>query len=173
MNRDEKAALVEDLSDKLKKAELAVVTEYKGLNVASLESLRRELKNNNAELKVIKNTLLSRAVSGSVYESLKDHLKGTTAVAVAYDDPVAVAKAVTEFNKEYSELNIKGAIVSDGNSLTPEDLKALAKVPPRDVLLAQLMSVMQAVPTGFVRVLQGVPQKFVYALQGIQDSKEQ
>lgn len=173
MNRDEKAAFVEDLSDKLKKAELAVVTEYKGLNVVSLESLRRELKKNNAELKVVKNTLLSRAVSGTDYESLKEHLQGTTAVAVGYDDPVAVAKAVTEFNKEHLELNIKGATNSDGNPLTPDDLKALAKVPPRDVLLAQLMSVMQAVPTGFVRVLQGVPQKFVYALQGIQDSKEQ
>ncbi|MFP3982858.1 MAG: 50S ribosomal protein L10 [Desulfurivibrionaceae bacterium] len=173
MNRDEKAALVEDLSDKLKKAELAVVTEYKGLNVASLETLRRELKKNNAEFKVVKNTLLSRAVSDSAYEPLKEHLQGTTAVTVAYDDPVAVAKVLTDFNKDFSQLEIKGATVSDGNFLTLDDLTAMAKLPPRDVLLAQLMSVMQAVPTGFVRVLQGVPQKFVYALQAIQDSKEQ
>ncbi|MFO7761631.1 MAG: 50S ribosomal protein L10 [Desulfobia sp.] len=173
MNRDEKAVLVEKLNDKFKKAQLAVLTEYKGLNVFSLEKLRRELKKNNAELKVVKNTLLSRAVDGSVYESLQGHLKGATALTLVYDDPVNVAKVLTEFNKDHSELSIKGATVSDGNTLTPDDLEAMAKLPSREIMLAQLMSVMQAVPTGFVRVLQGVPQKFVYALQAIKDSKEQ
>lgn len=173
MNRDEKAALVDDLKDKFEKAQLAVVTEYKGLNVISLEKLRRELKDNNAEFKVVKNSLLSRAVDGSAYEPLREHLKGTTALAVGYEDPVTVAKVLKEFNKDHSALDIKGGSFSDGNTLTPDDLNTLAKLPSREVLLAQLMSVMQAVPTGFVRVLQGVPQKFVYALQAIQDNKEQ
>ncbi len=173
MNRDEKAVLVEGLNGRFEKARFAVVTEYKGLNVLALEKLRRELHKNNAEFKVVKNTLLNRAVDGSPYEILREHLKGTTALVMAYEDSVAVAKVLVDFNKDHSGLNIKGASFNDGSSITPDDLKALAKLPTREVLLAQFMFVMLAVPTGFVRVLNGVPQKFVYALQAIYDSKGQ
>ncbi len=172
MNRDQKASVVAELHDKFAKATIAVATEYRGLSVPIFQQVRRELRNSNAEIRVAKNTLLRRAVEGTQYEGLREHFQGTTAVAVSYDDPVPAAKVLTEFAKEHSGLTIKGAVLN-GKSLTLEDLTALAKLPSREVLLGQLLSVMQGVPAGFVRVLAGVPRKVLYLLQAVKDQKEQ
>ena len=172
MNRDEKATIVQELSDKFAKAKLAVVTDYRGLTVPALEGLRHDLKKNSAEIRVAKNTLLRRAIQGTPFEAMDDHLKGTTAITVSEDDPVSPAKVLVKFSKDNPQLGIKTAIL-DGQVLTADELIALSKLPSKDELLAQLLSVMQAVPTGFVRVLNGVPQKMVYLLQGLKDKKEQ
>lgn len=172
MNREDKASVVAELSDKFAKATFAVATDYRGLKVPVFQEVRKELKKNNAEIRVAKNTLLRIAVEGTPYEPLKDHFTGTTAVTVSYDDPVAPAKILVDFGKNHPELAIKAAVLN-GQSLTEEDLKALAKLPSKEILLAQLMSVMLAVPTGFVRVLNAVPGKMVYLLQALKDQKEQ
>ena len=172
MNREDKAAIVADLSSKFEKAQIAIVTDYRGLTVSALEGLRRELKKSNSELRIAKNTLLKRAVQGTSFEGLQDFLKGTTALTVSYDDPVAPAKALTEFAKENPQLEIRTAVL-DGKVLSADDLKALSSLPSKEVLLAQALSVMNAVPTSFVRVLNAVPSSFVYTLQAIKDKKEQ
>ncbi len=172
MNREEKASVVEELQGKLSQAKLAVVADYQGLTVSVFEELRRELKKNDAEVRVAKNTLLRRAVQGTPLEVLDSHFAGATAIAVSYSDPVASAKVVTNFVKDHPEFEIRSASL-DGKLLSTDDLVALSKLPSKEVLLAQLLSVMQAVPTGFVRVLNGVPQKMVYLLQALKDSKEQ
>ena len=172
MNREEKASFVEELQGKLSQANLAIVADYKGLKVSAFEELRRELKKSDSEVRVAKNTLLRRAVHGTDLELLTPHLTGATAVTVSYADPVASAKAVTNFVKDHPEFEIRSAVL-DGNELSVSDLVALSKLPSKEVLLSQLLSVMQAVPTGFVRVLNGVPQKMVFLLQAVSDSKNQ
>lgn len=171
MNREDKQAIVADLSGKFAKAKIAVVSDYRGLTVSTLEQLRRELKKNNAEIRVAKNTLLRRAVQDTPFEGMQEHLTGTTAVTVSYDDPVAPAKILTDFAKDHPQLEIKTAVL-EGKTLSFDDLKALSSLPSKEVLLAQVMSVMLAVPTSFVRVINAVPQGFVNVLQALQEKKE-
>ncbi|WP_457597145.1 50S ribosomal protein L10 [Hydrogenimonas sp.] len=171
MNREEKAAQVKDLNEILSKAKFAVVADYSGLKVTEFEKLRRELRKNNAQIRVAKNTLLRRAVVSTDYEALTDHFSGTTAIAVSFEEPVGLAKAIAEFAKEYETFEIRTAGL-DGTVLSADDVLALSKLPGKDELRAKLLGTMAAVPTGLVRVLNGVPQKLVYALQAIKDQKE-
>ncbi len=172
MNRDEKAAIVEELSGKFANAKLAVVTDYRGLTVKSFQELRSELRKSSAEVKVAKNTLLKRAIQDTPFAALEGALQGTSAVTVTDTDPVAPAKILVKFNKDNPQLAIKTAIL-DGKVLTADDLIALSKLPGREELLAKLLFVMQAVPTNFVQVLSGVPRKALYLLQAIKEQKEQ
>ncbi|MBI5557387.1 MAG: 50S ribosomal protein L10 [Deltaproteobacteria bacterium] len=172
MNRDEKAAVVADLTDKFARAKIAIVSDYRGLPVSSFEQLRRELKKNNAEIRVAKNTLLRRAIQGTPFAPMDAQLEGTTAITVSYADPVAPAKILTEFAKDHPQLQIRSGVL-DGKALTADDLKALSTLPSREVMLSILLSVMQAVPTSFVRVLNAVPLSFLYTLQALKEKKEQ
>lgn len=171
MNRDEKASMVSDLNESFSRAKFAVVTDYRGLKVTELEKLRRNLRQCDARFRIAKNTLLRLAVKGTGYEALTEFLTGTTAVAVGFEDPVASAKALSKFAKEYKALNIRSAVL-DGSVLSADDVVALSMLPGQDVLRAQLLGTMAAVPTGLVRVLNAVPQSFVYTLQAIKEQKE-
>ncbi|MDF1613449.1 50S ribosomal protein L10 [Desulfurivibrio dismutans] len=171
MKREEKAGVVQELSDRFATAKLAVLADYRGLTVSSMQQLRRELRDSSAELKVAKNTLLGRAIQGTPFEPLSGHLQGNTALTLS-EDPVAPAKVLVKFAKDNPKLVIKTAVL-DGRELRPEDLTALSKLPGINELRAQFLGLLQAVPTGFVRVLNGVPQKAVYLLQAIKEQKEQ
>ena len=172
MNREEKATMVDELSGRFAKAKIAVATDYRGLTVPAFQELRRELRKSNSEVRVAKNTLLRGAVEDTPFEAMTEHFTGTTAITFSYEDPVSPAKAIVGFLKDHPELAIKGAVM-EGKTLSSEDLIALSKLLSKEVLLAQLLSAMQAVPTGFVRVLNGVPSKMVYLLQAIKEKKEQ
>lgn len=172
MNREEKVAEVAELSDKFAKAKIAIVADYRGLTVPVLQELRHNLRRNDAEFRVAKNTLLIRAVEETGFKGLQDHFVGTTAVAVSYGDPVTPAKIISDFCKDHSELKIRTGLL-DGKLLSTEDIIALSKLPSKEVLLSQMLSVMNAVPTGLVQVLSGVPRTFLYALQAIKEQKEQ
>lgn len=170
MNREEKVSVVEDLSEKFAKASIAVVSDYRGLTVYELEQLRIALKKCDSEFKVAKNTLLRKATYSTLYAPLSNHFKGTTAVALSYGDPVSPAKVLVDFAKVHEKLIIRIGVL-EGKVLTLTDLTALSTLPSKDHLLGQLLSVMQALPTSFVRVLNAVPQKLVYALQAINEIK--
>ena len=172
MNRDDKATIVEELNGKFAKAKIAIVSDYQGMPVPVLEGLRCELKKNNAEIRVAKNTLLRRAVEGTEFESIVESCKGTTAVTMSYEDPVAPAKVVVDFAKDNPQLVIRAACM-DGQDLSVDDLVALSKLPSREALLASLLSVMNGVPTSFVRLLNGVPCKMLYALNAVGEQKGQ
>jgi len=172
LNREEKVSVVEELSDKFAKASIAVVSDYRGLTVSEFEQLRIALKKCDSEVKVAKNTLLRKATQSTSFAPLSDHFKGTTAVALSYGDPVSPAKVIVEFAKGHEKLSIRIAVL-DGKVLSLADLTALSTLPSKDVLLGQLLSVMQAVPTSFVRLLNAIPQKLVYAMQAIKEKKEQ
>jgi large subunit ribosomal protein L10 len=168
---NQKKELVEELREKFKASKIVLLTDFTGLNVVRLNDLRRKLKAAGITYKVVKNTLLIRAAENTDMAGLKDYFTGPTAIAMGFEDPVSPAKILTEFAKENEKLKIRAASLG-GKVLDAEAIKGLSALPSREVLLGQLLSVMNAVPTSFVRVLHNVPQKLVYALQAIKDQKE-
>lgn len=168
---EEKKELVNDLKEKLSRSKILIATDYKGMNVEAITDLRKKLRESGVEYRVVKNTLLVRATEGTDFAVIKNLFKGPTAVAFSYDDPVAPAKVLTEFAKQNEKLEIKGAAL-DGRALDVNAIKALSSLPPKEILLAQMLGALNAVPTGFVRVLSAVPQSLLYVLQAIRDKKE-
>ena len=171
MKLEEKKAIVDELKERLERTQVAILTDYKGLDVAAINDLRRKLREENIEYQVVKNTLLLRAAEGTDAELMKDHFKGPSAVALSYEDPVAPAKVLTQFAKDNAALEIKAGVM-DGKLLELTDLKALADLPSREVLLGQLVGVMNNVPTSFVRVVAEVPRQMLNVLNAIKDQKE-
>jgi large subunit ribosomal protein L10 len=166
-----KQQIIEDLHARFAKSATIVVTDYKGLNVAAMNDLRGKLRESNIEYRVVKNTLLIRAAEDTEIELIKDHFKGPSAVAISYDDPVAPAKVLTQFAKDNDKLEIKVGVLN-GKVLDVKAIQALATLPPREVLLAQFLSALNAVPTSFVRALAEVPRGLVNVLAAIKDQKE-
>ncbi len=172
MNRDEKAAIVAELNESFSRAKFSVVADYCGLTVSDLEKIRRDLRETSSEIRIAKNTLLRLAVTDTSCESLTDDFTGTTAIVVSYDDPVAPAKVLAKCAEDFDKFQLRSAVL-EGEKITVDDLVALSKLPSKEVLLGQLLSVMNGVPTAFVRVLSAVPQKLLYGLQAVKDQKEQ
>jgi large subunit ribosomal protein L10 len=171
LDRRTKEQIVSELQEKLKRAKMGVLTSFNAMNVEKMEALRNALRKNDAELKVVKNTLLGIASRETGFSVLADHFKWPVAVVLSYKDPVAPTKALIEFAKKNPELEIKVGVL-DGKLLTKSDLTALAELPSREVLLGKLVSVMAAVPTSFVTVLSGVPRSFVQVLNAYCDKKK-
>ena len=158
------------LQEKLKQANLGVLTSFNAMKVEKMEALRNALRKNDAELKVVKNTLLNIAAKETDFQILAEHFKWPVAVVLSYKDPVAPTKALIDFAKKNPELEIKVGII-DGKVLSKADIEALAELPSREVLLGKLVSVMAAVPTSFVSVLSGVQRSFVQVLGAYCDKK--
>ena len=138
-----KAALVEEVTEKFKAAASVVIVDYRGLTVDEVTRLRKQLRDANVEMKVIKNSILSRAAQAAGLEGLDEVFTGPTAVAFSNDDVVAPAKIIDEFAKDAKALEIKGGII-EGKVSTLEEIIALAKLPNREGLLSMLLSVLQA-----------------------------
>jgi large subunit ribosomal protein L10 len=166
-----KQQITEDLHDRFARSAIIVVTDYNGLDVASINDLRRKLREAGIEYQVVKNTLLVRAAEDTEAALIKDYFKGPSAVAISYEDPVAPAKVLTQFAKDNNKLEIKVGVLN-GKVLDAQSIKALASLPSREVLLAQLLSTLNAVPTSFVRVLAEVPRSLLNVLTAIKDQKE-
>ena len=170
MDRRTKEQIVSELQGKLKEAKLGVLTSFSGMNVTKMEALRTALRKSNAELKVVKNTLLGIASKETDFSILADHFKWPVAVVLSHKDPVGPTKVLIDFAKKNPELEIKIGVL-DGKLLTKSDISALAELPSRDVLLGKLVSVMAAVPTSFVTVLSAVPRSFVQVLNAYCEKK--
>jgi large subunit ribosomal protein L10 len=171
MNLDKKKEIVAELHEKFLKSQVVFVTDYKGLKVSDLTDLRRKLRDGNSEYRVVKNSLLVRASENTPIAVIKEQFKGTTAIAMTGKNPVDPAKILSDFAKTNDKLKIRAAAL-DGKFLDFNGVKALAALPSREVLLSQLLSVMNGVPTAFVRVLNGVPQKMMNLLNAIKEKKE-
>lgn len=171
MDRRTKEQVVSELQVKLKEANLGILTSFSKMNVEKMETLRKALRKSNAELKVVKNTLLNIAAKDTAFSILADHFKWPIAIVLSYKDPVEPTKALIDFAKKNPELEIKiGAL--DGKILDKSDITSLAELPSREVLLGKLVSVMAAVPTSLVTVLSGVPRNFVQVLNAYCDKKQ-
>ena len=168
--RPDKIATVDELKAKVDSTSTAVVTEYRGLTVAEISSLRRRLRSLGADYKVFKNTLVLRAIAGTAVESIGEYLQGPTAIAFVDGDVSAVAKALRDFARESPKLIVKGGVV-DGKSLSFKDLTALADLPSRDVLLAQFAGLLASPLRSMAGLLKAVPQNFAYGLSALLESK--
>ncbi|HHW92757.1 MAG TPA: 50S ribosomal protein L10 [Firmicutes bacterium] len=171
MARPEKEAMVAELKEKLDQARAAIITDYRGLNVAALTELRRRMREQGLEYKVVKNTLTRFAARELGLDDLEPYLEGPTAIAFSYEDPVAPAKVIMGFAKEHKQLGIKAGLLR-GKVIRPEGVKELADLPPREILLAQVLGGLQAPIAGLANVLNGVPRSLVYALEAIRKQKE-
>lgn len=171
LNLDAKKVLVEDLHARFEKAAIVILTDYKGLNVEAINDLRRKLTEAGVEYKVVRNTLLRRASIDTDAALAEEFFVGPTAIALGYDDPIAPAKILSEFAKKNDKLEIKAGAMN-GSLLSVQQIDSLAKLPSREELLAQFLSVLNGVPTAFVRVLNAVPVQLVNVLTAIKDQKE-
>lgn len=170
MKREDKRQIVEELHAGFAEASAGVVTHYRGLTVGQMSDLRRRLKDAGVSIQVVKNTLARRAAEGTAFAEATSLFTGPVAIAYG-SDPVAMAKAISDFAKEHDKLEIQGGVL-DGKAVTPADIKALASLPSREVLLAKMLGSMQSPISGFVRTLNEIPSSFVRVLAAVRDQKE-
>jgi large subunit ribosomal protein L10 len=167
----EKAEIVQAIQAKVAKSQIGILTDFKGLKVADMTRLRRQLQEADAELTVVKNTLLRRAgADDSPLAPLLGQVTGPNALTLGYADPVLVTKVLIKFAQEKPQLAIKGGALG-GQALSLKDLEALSKLPAREVLLGQLLGVLQGVPQGLVTVLAGVIRNLLNVLVALKDKK--
>jgi large subunit ribosomal protein L10 len=171
MLKEKKSEVVAALQEKLGRAEFNILTDFKGLKVAEFTQLRRELKEAGGELAVVKNTLLKLAAADSETAALDKFLVGPTAIVLGYQNPVEVAKILAKYAKDKPDKFILKAGVLGRSVLTDKDVVELAKLPPREVLLAKLLGALQGVPTSLVSVLSGILRKFLYTLKAIEEKQ--
>ena len=152
MNRSEKAALIAQIKAKADAASFVVVTDFKGMTVEELTRLRAKLYECGGEYLVVKNTLARIALTDGMHDSVKDMFKENCGIALTSQDPVAVAKAVSEFAKTSKLFTVRHASL-EGKMLSAAQVDALAKLPGKQELLGQVLGTMNAVPTNFVSLL--------------------
>jgi len=170
VNREEKTALIADINARLKSSSLAVVAEYRGLTVAQMNRLRRELKQVGGAYRVAKNTLTRRALKDTAFEKLEELLTGPAGLVTAGQDPVAVAKVLVKFAEQHDKLKITGGIL-EGAVLPAKTVSDLAKLPSREVLLAQLLGLINALAAQLLRTIQEPAARVVRLLGALERSK--
>lgn len=170
MNQAEKKQVVDEMRQELERSNVAIVTRYRGLNVGDMTQLRREMRESGSNYRVVKNTLALRAARGTSFEGLADFLTGPTAIATS-DDPVAPAKVISAYTKKNPTLEVVGGVLN-GTVMTAAGIEDLAKLPPREVLLAKLLGTINAPIQSFVTVLGAIPTSLVRVLDRIRESKE-
>jgi len=168
--RPQKVAVVTEVRERLDAAQAAILTEYRGLTVAELAALRNVLRAAGGDYKVYKNTLVKLAISGGRHEALSPLLEGPTAIAFVSGEVSAAAKALRDYARTSPSLVIKGGLHGDG-FLTSQDLAALADLPPRDVLLAQLAGAIAAPLRQFAGLLEALPRNLAYGLSALLDER--
>ena len=164
--RPEKVAVVDEVAAKLGDAIAVFVTEYRGMSVAQLATLRNPLRDLGAEHKVYKNTLVRIAANANGYEGLTEFLTGPTALTFVSGDVAAVAKALTDQAKITPALVVKGGMLGT-SVMSADDVKALANLPTREVLLAQIAGAFQAPLVKTAGLLQALPRNFAYGLSAL------
>ncbi len=152
---------VAELAEKIKKAKVVLLTDYRGINVADVTDVRAKLRNANAEYKVIKNNITKRALEACGIEGLDQHLEGTTAVILGYEDYLEPSKVIYEYTKEHDFYKIKTGII-EGKVVSAEEVITLAKLPSRETLIAKLAG-----------ALLGNISKLAVALDQVAKQKEQ
>lgn len=166
-----KSQNVEEIKEKINKAQTVVLVDYRGLNVEQLTELRSEYRKANVEYKVYKNTMMRFAFKDSGFEEFNEHLTGPNAIAFGYDDPVQVAKITADFAKKNEQIEIKAGIV-DGKIINVDGVKELASLPSREVLIAQTLGGLNAPIQGFANVLQGTIRGLATVLNAIAEKQE-
>lgn len=168
--RADKVAVVEEIAGKLSSADATFVTEYRGLNVGSLATLRRTLRDAGGEYKVYKNTLIRLAANDAGKHGLDDILVGPTGLTFVTGDIAAAAKALRDFARTSPLLVLKGGVLGT-DVLNAKNVEALAELPSRDVLLAQFAGALQAPLVKTAGLLQALPRNLAYGLKALVDQQ--
>ncbi|WP_027108779.1 50S ribosomal protein L10 [Lacticigenium naphthae] len=156
--KEKKQVIVDDITKKIQDAVSVVVVDYRGLTVEQVTELRKQLRDNGVEIRVLKNTMLRRAAEAAGLGTMEDVFKGPTAVAFSNEDVVAPAKIIAEFAKDAEALEIKGGVI-EGTVASVEKINALAKLPNREGLLSMLLSVLQAPVRNTALAIKAVAEK--------------
>lgn len=170
MNRSEKAAVIEEIRGHVSGASIAVVTDFKGMSVEELTRLRVALRGSGGQYLVVKNTLAQLALTDTQHDSIKGAFKENCGVALGFDDPVAVAKAVSDFAKTSKLFKIKHGSL-DGKKISSAQVEALASLPSKEQLLGQVLGTMNAVPTNLVSLMANMIRPLLYALKDLEAKK--
>lgn len=170
LNLDEKKAVVAEVSAQVAKAQAIVIAEYRGLGVGNMTKLRAKARESGIYFRVLKNSLARRAINGTPFTGLSDHMVGPLAYGIG-SDPVAAAKVLHEFSKGNDKFVIKAGAMPN-LVMSSKDIASLAALPSRDELLSRLLGTMQAPIANFARTLNEVPARFVRGLAAVRDQKE-
>ena len=174
MPQPQKIQKVEEISESLKNANGVFLTDFSGLSVEEITQLRREFRKADVSYLVVKNTLAKRSCEEIGLESMIPYLTGPTGLALANGDPVAPVRVIADFLKQHKEKEkpeIKGAVV-EGQMLTAKEAEAIKNIPPREILIAQVVGGIAAPLSGLVGGLQGIITKLAYALDAVKEKKE-
>lgn len=170
LNKEEKGQVIEELKDKFSKAKAVILTDYKGMTVAELSELRGLLRGAKVDYRVIKNTFARIASEDTPISTAKDAFKGSVGLAIGYDDPVAVAKKVIEFTRKSEKLRLSGGVI-EGKFCVANDIRAIAELPPKEVLLSMLAGAFQAPLSKIAGALSATVSSFAYAMEALKTKK--
>lgn len=168
LNKAQKQKIVEELADKFKRQKIAIFSDFHGISVVKLQALRRLLKKEGAEYKVAKKTLLDLALEKAGLKLKTKELQGEIGIAFGYGDEMASAKTVVRFGRENETFKILRAILG-GRTLSGKEVLVFAKLPPREVILAQLLGTLQSPIRGLVSALGGTIKNLVVVLNKVKD----
>ncbi len=169
MNKTEKAALVDDIRGKFEKADAVFLAEYRSLKADVMNDFRKDLRAASVEFKIVRNTLAARAVTGTVGEQLSEYFNGPVALVFSFKDAALAAKKLTEFAKDNPGFKFRAGVLGT-DLIGVDEIKGLAALPSRDVLLGKLLGSISSPMSGFVRVLSGLPRSLVYTLNAIKEA---
>ncbi len=170
MPTDEKAVVIDELAEQLSRANLAILTDYRGLSVTALQNLRASLRPHNAEFRIAKNTLTRIAAEKAGIDGLTPMLDGPLALVLAYDDIVAPSKAISDFARTSRILTVKGGVL-DKAIISAKSVEDLATMPSREELLSKLLGLLNSPAQRFVSVINQPNQGFVRVLNAYAEQK--
>ncbi len=171
VSREKKEQLIADYVDKLSRSNAVFLTDYRGLSVSEMETLRAKIREAGGGYSIVKNTLAARALEAANLPVPEDMLKGPMAIGFVYEDIPAVAKVLTDFAKDTEILQVKGGIM-EGNVLSPKQISSLASMPPREVVLAQLLGLIQQPGNSVAGVINAVGNKLAATVKAYADKLE-
>ncbi len=160
MNRQEKEAMVGEIRALLERSKAAILTDYRGLKVTEITELRRKLKEEGVEYRVVKNSLTRLAIQGTAASALEDYLIGPNAVALCYEDELKPAKLLLDYAKNNDKLEVKAGVLA-GRLMLQKEMKQIVRLPSKEELQAQLLGVISALPSKLLGVMNAVPRELV------------
>src|SRR6056297_2958358 len=169
---ESKKQVVQEIKEKIENSKAIVLVDYRGLDVAEVSDLRNKYREAGVDYKVYKNTMMRFAFKEAGYEGFSDNLTGPNGIAFSLEDAIGAAKVSNNYAKDNKKLKIKAGIV-DGEVIDIDQIKELADIPGREVLIAKVLGSLNSPITGFANVLQGNIRNLVYALDAIKDQKEE
>lgn len=170
LTRIRKEEMVKNLKEKFLNSEGIFVTSFKGFTVAESNEIRKLIREKGGEFRVVKNTLIRLASQETPVQPINEYIEGPTALVIAYKDPVEIAKVLNKFVKDHPSLKLRGFVIQ-GKGFEASAIEELVKLPPKEVLLAQVLGTLQAPIANFIGVLSAIIRNFLYVLKAIEEKK--